>query len=497
MSKLITSAHALPATAQLLNRSHPQQELEVSVKFKMDENFKINVEAATNFIKYVQSTGLAVPTVIDLDSATVKLKSDVQRFETLFGVELNEYSRVSGGTFRHFDGEINLHNDFDSEIIAVLGLSTRFRAKPHYRKFTRNLIGAPAPQSYFPEQLAKLYNFPPGDGTGQVVGIIELGGGYNEDDAKTYAMSRNLPLPNVVVVTVDGAINSPGADPNADGEVMLDAEVVCSIVPKAKVVMYFGPNTAKGFDDVLAFAVNDKVNNPGVISISWGGPEDSFSKMDVNSMSQTFAKAASLGITITAAAGDSGSSDGESGNHDDYPGSDPNVLCCGGTEVFSKNGVITSEVVWNDGQEGGATGGGVSVLFKKPAYQNILIRENKAQRTNMRETPDVAGNASPNSGYNVLVDGQEQTIGGTSGVSPLYAALIALLNSHIGKRVGLFQTFAYNHPKCFKDITQGNNGRYKAIVGYDQCTGLGSPNGQKLLQALKGQKILQALKGSK
>lgn len=192
-------------------------------------------------------------------------------------------------------------------------------------------------------------------------------------------------------------------------------------------------------------------------------------------------EAAMLGITITAASGDNGSSDGlnDGQNHVDFPASCPHVLACGGTQLMSKNGMITGEIAWNDGTQGGASGGGYSTVFSRPAWQANDVGQPG------RGVPDVAGNADPETGYNVLVDGQQDVIGGTSAVAPLWAGLIALLNQKLQTRVGYINSSVYSvvESSCFRDITVGNNGAYTCAQGWDAVTGLGSPIGVQLLQS--------------
>jgi kumamolisin len=105
-----------------------------------------------------------------------------------------------------------------------------------------------------------------------------------------------------------------------------------------------------------------------------------------------------------------------------------------------------------------------------------------------RGVPDVSGDADPATGYSILVDGAQQTVGGTSAVAPLWAGMTALLNQSLGKSVGFLQPqlYAASAQSGFHDITQGTNGAYQAGPGWDPCTGLGSPNGTALLQALGG-----------
>jgi kumamolisin len=225
-------------------------------------------------------------------------------------------------------------------------------------------------------------------------------------------------------------------------------------------------------------------------------------------MDTTCQSAAALGITITVAAGDNGSSDGESGNNVDFPASSPHVLGCGGTALTASNGERQSEVVWNDQTSGGgATGGGVSAVFPLPAWQaNAGVPSSgatkkktkksgavaskaakKAAGAGGRGVPDVAGDASPDSGYQILVDGQQEIVGGTSAVAPLWAGLVALLNQQLGKKVGFLNPQLYPlGEKPFFDVTSGSNGAFPAHAGWDACTGLGSPNGQLLLTSLRG-----------
>jgi subtilase family serine protease len=93
-----------------------------------------------------------------------------------------------------------------------------------------------------------------------------------------------------------------------------------------------------------------------------------------------------------------------------------------------------------------------------------------------RMVPDVAANADPNTGYNIVVHGAPTVVGGTSAVAPFYAGLFA----SFGTKLGLVSPVLYLNPVCFNDITTGDNGMFRAGIGPDPCTGLGSPNGIKL-----------------
>jgi kumamolisin len=296
----------------------------------------------------------------------------------------------------------------------------------------------------------------------------------------------------VTAVSVDGGTNTPGGD--ADGEVELDIEVVGSIAPGASIAVYFAPNTDQGFIDAITDAVHDSTRKPSVISISWGGPEDSWTAQSRTALDAALQDAAMLGVTVTVAAGDGGSSDsaGDGKLHVDFPCSSSFALACGGTKLQGSGTKITSETVWNEtASNEGATGGGVSTVFALPSYQqNAGVPANPETSFAGRGVPDVAGNADPVTGYSVVVDGQTIVVGGTSAVAPLWAGLIALLNQQLGASVGLLQPKLYGFGETvFQDVTSGNNddsglGFYSAKAGWDPCTGLGSPNGTALLDAL-------------
>jgi len=416
----------------------------------------------------------------------VVLSGPAQSMQEAFDTKLS-YFDSPRGRYRGRTGEIMIPKELHEPVLAVLGLDNRPVAKPHLR-----IHAAQPPTSLTPPQVAKLYSFPTGvTGAGQTIGIIELGGGYRTSDLKAYFKSLGLPAPSVTAVSVDGGLNQPGVDPNSDGEVMLDIEVAAAVAPGAKIVVYFAPNTDQGFHDAISAAVHDTTHKPSVISISWGGPEDSWTPQAKAAMLQAVTDAAAVGVTVTAAAGDDGATDGAKDGklHVDLPACLPPVLACGGTRLNTANGAFASEVVWNELAAGeGATGGGVSKLFPIPTHQGGAgVPKHPETGFAGRGVPDVSGDADPVTGYAVRVDGKNQVIGGTSAVAPLWAGLIALLNQQLGHSVGFLQPAIYKiGSSAFRDITAGNNGHYQAGVKWDACTGLGSPNGTALVKALQG-----------
>jgi kumamolisin len=445
-----------------------------------------DIEAVKQF---ASSHGLAVVQE-DLARRTVVLAGTVAQFNRAFGVDLERYE-YEGGTYRGRTGPVHLPDGLHGKVEGVFGLDDRPQARPHFRsRLQGNVHWRAASNSFTPIQVAALYNYPAGTGQGECIGIIELGGGYRPADLQTYFAGLGVPLPKVSAVSVDHGKNHPTGDPNGpDGEVMLDIEVAGAIAPAAQIAVYFAPNTDQGFLDAVTTAIHDTTNKPSVISISWGGPESSWTQQSMTSFDQAFQAAAAMGITVCVAAGDGGSSDGATGDNVDFPASDPYVLACGGTSLQASSNSITSETVWNDGAQGGATGGGISTFFPLPPYQEGLSAALTAGGTKAlanRGVPDVAGDADENTGYDVRVDGSDTVIGGTSAVAPLWAGLIARINSASGKPAGYLNPVLYQNQSAFNDITQGNNGDFTAAVGWDACTGMGSPNGTGIASVLSG-----------
>ncbi|HET7247426.1 MAG TPA: S53 family peptidase [Streptosporangiaceae bacterium] len=450
--------------------------------------------------------GLTV-TGADAGTRRVTVAGPISAFSQAFGATLRQVSAphpaVSGGVAQHRQrvGGLHVPAELDGVVLAVLGLDDRPQASPQIRRppgIQAEAAAAAAPTSYTPVEVAQAYNFPAStDGTGHTIAIIELGGGFGAADLDSYFSGLGIATPSVTAVGVDDGSNAAGQDPQgADGEVLLDIEVAGAAAPGARQVVYFAPNSDRGFVDAVTTAVHASPT-PTVVSISWGQSEDSWTGQARAAMDQAFADAAALGVTVTAAAGDNGSGDRvpDGRSHADFPASSPHVLACGGTSlrVNTATGAVSAETVWNDGAHGGATGGGVSDTFGLPDWQATAGVPGQAGTGRAgRGVPDVAGNADPRTGYQVRVDGQDTVVGGTSAVAPLWAALICRLAQATGQSFGLMQPLLYAGvragatPAGFRDITQGNNGAYMAGPGWDACTGLGVPDGTALVSRLGG-----------
>ncbi len=434
---------------------------------------------------------------------TVKLTGTVANMQRAFGVSL-AHKTMEGVTYRVREGSINLPAELQGYVVAVLGLDNRPQAEPHFRilgeqgeaaaqaaqgqGFARPHAGGSI--SYTPVQVGELYQFPNGaTASNQTIGIIELGGGFRQTDITAYFKTLGQKPPTVIAVPIGTGRNNPTNSTSADGEVMLDIDVAGAVAPGARIVVYFAPNTDQGFVDAIAHAIHDTTYKPSVISISWGSAEVNWTAQAMAALDAACQSAAALGITITAASGDNGSSDAvtDGKNHVDFPASSPHVLACGGTNLQGSGSTITAETVWNAQPQGGATGGGVSNIFPLPTWQTNSKVPKPTDPAGGRGVPDVAGDADPASGYVVRVDGKTFVIGGTSAVAPLWAGVIALANQQNGKSAGFIQPaiYAAQGNAAFRDIVQGNNGSFVAGPGWDACTGLGSPIAPQLIKAIR------------
>lgn len=427
-------------------------------------------------------------TIVFWDCArrSVILRGRVKDFEQAFCVNLVRYYQLGGtAVFRGRIGDIHVPVELQPIIEGVFGLDNRPIARPMFqiaKKGERIIPPTEAFQSYTGDEVADIYGFPSNvTGKDQCIGIIELGGGYRAKDLKNYFKGLGIDKPNVKAISVDGSHNAPSSADSADGEVTLDIEVAGAVAPAANIVVYFTPNTIKGFLDAITKAVHDTQNNPSALSISWGAAEVRWTKQALNNFNEVFKTASTLGITICTATGDAGSSDNVSDGkvHVDFPSSSPYVLSCGGTKLETSNGKIQSEVVWNESDHS-ATGGGVSEYFSLPDYQHSAnVPDSLNDDFKGRGLPDVAGNADPQTGYQILVDGQQFVIGGTSAVAPLMAGLVARANEQRKDTAGFINPSLYNGASDVRDITKGNNITtssnlgYKAGKGWDACSGWG------------------------
>jgi kumamolisin len=475
-----------PPLAELVHRGERLTRRQFATRFGAAPEDIKKVEA------FAQANGLTVESV-NPAARTLRLSGTVAVFSRAFRVDLYRYT-YPGGTYRGRAGAVYVPAELEEVVRDVLGLDDRPQARPHCRILRTVTPAATSPSSYTAPQIAQFYDFPtPVNGAGETIGIIELGGGYSQSDLDSYFSSLGITPPSVAAVAVDGAQNQPTGDPNGpDAEVMLDIEVAGAVAPGANIVVYFAPNTDSGFLDAINQAAMDNQNKPSVLSISWGGPESTWTSQSLQSYNNALQSAAAVGVTVCVACGDNGSTDGVTDGeaHVDFPASSPYSLACGGTHLDASGQSIIDEEVWNDLPSDGATGGGVSAIFPIPSWQDAAGVPASVNPGNFkgRGVPDVAGDADPATGYQVEVDGSSEVVGGTSAVAPLWAGLIALFNQSVKTPVGYLNPNLYQKVALaagtFHDITSGDNGSYQAGPGWDACTGWGSPNGAVILQSL-------------
>ncbi|HTS36172.1 MAG TPA: S53 family peptidase [Candidatus Solibacter sp.] len=494
---------------------HSPHELRRSVA---DEKILAAFEADPKSLQAVQKFAQANRLKV-LESSKVKRSvlvegklSDAMR---AFDVNLAIYEHPTKGRYRGRTGPVHIPASLEHIVEAVFGFDNRPMGRPLFKKAVPRSTARAARQAntYLPTDLVDLYDMPDGtDGTGQTVAILAFNGaigdtgevatgGYSPTQVadyfkKTLKITTPVSLTNVVV---HGPGNQPGdgtQETDATGEVLLDICMAGGIAPKAKFFMYFTEFTEQGWVDCITSAVT-ATNAPSVISCSYGNPEDGpkgeilWTKAAIKKVNEALQRAALAGITVCVASGDQGSTEElpDSRQHCDFPASSPWVLGCGGTRVIASSGVISRETVWNDGPDS-ATGGGVSQIFPVPSYQTgagVPASVNPGHRLG-RGVPDVASLADPETGVLVLSpDGSVQPIGGTSAAAPLWSGLVARLNQGLGKPVGFLNPVLYKSLSSgvLRDVTEGDNGAFKAGTGWDACTGFGSPNGTRLLTALK------------
>ncbi len=407
-----------------------------------------------------------------------------------------------------------------------------FRPRPHSQpqpRFTSSLSG-----SHFlaPGDFATIYNLQPLynagiDGTGQSI-VIAGQTDIQISDISAFQTASGLPVkaPQIILT---------GSDPGtSSGDVMeADLDVEWSgAVARGATIIYV--NSTNVFNSVT-YAIDSNLGS--IVSITYGLCEAQISPSQLSSLDSLFQQANAQGITVLAAAGDTGAADCETASAPtiathglgvDFPGSSPHVTSVGGTEFnegaatywSSTNGLNSGsalsyipEIVWNDTATDGvlsATGGGVSVVFAKPSWQQGSGVPNDAHR----DVPDVALSASVDHDAYLMCDSGWCTngyrnsatyldvVGGTSAGTPTFAGIVALIDQHANSRQGNINPTLYSlaaqSSGVFHDITTGNNivpcrigtpncttgsMGYSAGPGYDQTTGLGSVNAYNLLTA--------------
>lgn len=503
-----------------------RKEFAVQYGADLDDLKEIQVFAKANKLRVLDSSAAR---------RAVVLSGSVEQMSSIFRVDLGRYE-TPDAIYRGMEGSVYVPKEIAHIVKGVLGLDNRSVA--HRRPISPSPADSPQGAAMVtPPQVARLYQFPTQtNGAGQTIAIIEFGGGYFTSGKRAtdvaaffdtlgleypYRYGTHGTGPTLSSILVSGGLNSPAHD-GSTIEVTMDIDIAGSIAPGANIAVYFAPNTdsdPSGTDEFgwyqgISSAIHDEVNAPSVVSISWDGGEDNWTQGTLTLMSTLFQEGAVLGVSVFVASGDWGSTapPNLAATQVMYPASDPWVTACGGTTLTNVNAreVAFTENTWNDlaltscglYPTSGATGGGYSKVFPKPIWQNYATR--RPRGTGRRGVPDISGNASPYSGYPILVAGTTYPGGGTSAVAPLYAGLVALINASLGMNVGFLNPtlhqLASTDPDVYRDIAdEGTNSipyydqtcnvgyspGYTSVPGWDPCTGLGVVVGSALLEALK------------
>jgi subtilase family serine protease len=321
----------------------------------------------------------------------------------------------------------------------------------------------------------------PGNGAGQTIAIIDVDNDITvNSDLSAFDAAFKLPNPVLTVVgQTGGAVPASSTAGSETYETALDVEWAHAIAPAANILLVEA-NSSGSTDLLAATRYAADVTGVSVVTTSYGGGEPAYYQSDDGAYSTPKNH---NGVTFVAAAGDTSSVT--------YPASSSHVVGVGGTSLTLANasGAYGSESAWVD------SGGGASGEEPEPNYQLV------AQSTGFRTAPDVSFYADPNDGgYAIVAGGAELGVGGTSGGAPCWAALFAVadqgralndLTTLDGKSqtlpmlYGLYDTPFYND--AFHDITTGANAAgISATPGYDEVTGLGSPQANWLVQYLAG-----------
>ena len=476
-------------------------------------NYGASQTDADTVTKSLRRYGLKVDSV-SLLTRSMKVSGTAKAMETAFKADLSMMRSAKQGAFRGREGTYAVPAELKGIVKAVMGLDERRMARRKLNRRTATLSSQLAPLS--PSDLESRYNFPPGDCRGQKIVIAEFGGGYFANDVTAYCQKFNRPVPTINPVSVDAPAYTLAQilalpprqkrdELDASGEVMMDVQVIAGLCPGAEITVLFSSFDQGGWVDLLNAAIALK---PVVVSISWGLAEDdpSWAANAVTAVNDRLNLLRLLGVTVCISSGDDGSGDqiDDGKGHVDFPSCSPFVLSVGGTMLTETGGKVR-EVTWWESPGvrsggGGATGGGVSTIFPRPAWQSVHVKSINARSIDGRIMPDVAALAGEPL-YDLVLLGKDSPNGGTSASAPLWAALIARINAELpGARQQRFLTpLLYAAGPSHRpigqlggrDITSGNNASfpepgkgYKAARGFDAVTGWGVPDGAKLLSLL-------------
>lgn len=429
---------------------------------------------------------------VDVHAMTIELIAPIGAMGQAFQVRFATYKTAEDHTHLSYSGQIIMPAIMSSYVLNIGNLHQGYIRGKRSRFGAKEQDGAKnglltAEKGFSPTDIEKAYGFPEGDAEGECIGLIELGGTFQQKDINLYCENHKIPVPEIVTI---GTIPPSQQSSQAinDLEVTLDIQIATGLAPKAKIVLYYAPS----IEDAVHLAINDSKNHPSVLSISWAQSELDVSGSEQQQLNYLALQAAKQGITLVAASGDHGAYNSKSYLNVMSPASHPLVLGCGGTSLTTTN--KQEETVWgvpmkNNQFQG--SGGGYSRIFPIPFYQKNAVafykRSYKPSSDGGRSVPDVSANSAAETAYNIVMNGQSGAWGGgTSASTPVWAALMVRLNKKLGYRLGYINEWLYRMEgsEAFNPVPTGNNGFYVGAYGWSPAAGLGSPNGVALMEKL-------------
>lgn len=370
--------------------------------------------------------------------------------------------------------DVNIPAALQDSVLEVLGVQTVHVAHTFAHRINPNIVHTDASGTavaHNPTDYNAIYGASSlSPATSVSVGVITEGSMTNvQSDLQQFASNNNLANPTVQVV------GSGSSDTSGDGEWDLDTQDILGITGGVSQFILYDAASLQDSDLTTDYNAVVSANAVPVINVSLGECE---TNAPTATDDQIFEQAESQGQTFSVSSGDSGADEcGNGGITPSYPASSPYVVAVGGTELYTNNTTTWSdETVWNNLSDNeGATGGSPSTIESIPSWQQGVGQNGSSQ---FRGVPDIAFDASPVTGSQVIVDGQSQQIGGTSLASPLFVgswALILQADGNLGFAAPLiYKDAAANYASDFHDVTSGNNSGETAAVGWDYTTGWGS-----------------------
>jgi kumamolisin len=513
----------------------PTHQLPVSAlsRADIDRQWGVPAEAVSKVARVLQSYGLHVRGELQ-GGRSLRVSGTHAALQAAFEADCAIYAIPGQGRLRARTGNLKIPRELDGLVTGVFGIDQRQMSRRSGMAVTGDRGGETSASDSTapplkPADLERHYQFPRGDGAGQVIAVAEFGQDMGKgvmppafiaSDIEAFCDSHGVSTPDVSIVRVGlTPLNQQQFErdvkqlPGEGGiqlvqetcEVMMDLQIIAALCPKASIVAYFASWSEGGWINLLDEVTSGGRATPSALSISYGLAEEAadWSRGAMTSINERLQIAAMMGITVCVSSGDDGSGCGRTDSrcHVEFPSSSPFVLSVGGTMLTTTEGGRSSETVWwtapgkRTSKGGGATGGGVSTLNPRPAWQKPTVSSANPNAPDSRVLPDVCALAGPPF-YAFLVDGKPLHSGGTSAATPLWAALIARINGALPpyKRQRFLTPLLYN-PRVsregFRDIVLGHNAShphpgvgYVAAVGFDAVSGWGVPNGEGLLASL-------------